>query len=207
VSEVGGVPNWTVPPGGSAAGGGLGGSVGAEDDAILLGNGAGSVKASNLYGSEAAPGFIAIGGKTAGEVGIKHHQGSVIIAQVRTADDSDHAAISALRPTYNVTLDSIIGSDITAPFAVITNRTNSVALKTITLPAAPLNGESYTFINIDADGLLIQAQGSQVIRLGASVSTAAGSATATDVGARLDLVYIGQGFAWVGLASGTWTLA
>lgn len=194
--------------GAGGAGGGLSGSVGEVDDAILLGDGAGGVKPSILYGSEAIPGFIGIGGKTAAEVGIKHHQGSIIIAQARTADDSAHAAFSGLRPTYNVSSDSIIGSDITAPHAIVTNRTSSAAQKIITLPAAPVNGECYRFVNIDADGLQIDAQGSSVIRSGTVVSTAGGTFSTTDVGASTELCYIGQGFAWVAIGTlGTWAAA
>jgi hypothetical protein len=199
---------WSFPPPSGGAGGGLGGSVGAEDDAILLGDGA-AVKPSNVYGSETGEaGLIRIGGKTAGQVAIKHHQGSIIIAQARTADDSAHAAFSGLRPTYNISADSTIGSDITAPHAVITNRTSSAAQKIVTLPASPMNGECYRFVNIDADGLQLDAQGSHVIRSGTAVSSAGGTFTTTDVGAATDLCYIGQGFAWVAVGTeGTWTPA
>jgi hypothetical protein len=195
---------------GGGAAGGIEGSTGATDDAVLLADGTGgaATKPSNLFASETGEaGMIKLGGTTAGQVGIKHHQGSVIIAQARTADDSAHAALSGLRPCYNLSSDSTIGSDVTAPDAVITNRTNSTAEKIITLPAVPLNGESYTFINVDADGLKVQAAGSQLIYIGTSVSSAGGTVASTDVCARLDLVYIGQRLAWVGLISGSWVLA
>ena len=189
---------------------GIGGSTGNLDGAVIAADGTGgaTVKASNIFVTvEGAPGMVKLGGTTAGQVGLKHHQGSLITVIARTADDAAHASISALRPTYNLSADSTIGIDVTTPDAVITNRTNSAAQKVFTLPATPVAGEGYTFVNVDADGLKVQLQGAQLIYIGTSVSTAGGSASTTDICARLDIVYISQRSAWVGLASGTWTLA
>lgn len=75
----------------------------------------------------------------------------------------------------------------------------------VQLPASPQVGTRYVFVVLQAsDALTVIAQGSHKIIVGASQSTAGGSASSSTLGARLDLVYAGQNI-WSGLSAGTWT--
>jgi hypothetical protein len=75
-----------------------------------------------------------------------------------------------------------------------------------TLPASPTAGTVFEFAVIGSDQLTIQAQGSQVIYIGGSASTAGGSAASSTQGSYLRIVYVATN-QWHCLAAGTWTLA
>lgn len=77
---------------------------------------------------------------------------------------------------------------------------------TVTLPAAPTAGTWYIFDIIGTDEMTVQAQGSHVIRVGSSVSSAAGTAKSSTRGSSMHLHYAAANL-WVGMISGTWTLA
>lgn len=78
-----------------------------------------------------------------------------------------------------------------------------------TLPASPSQGDTIKFIVDHASQVLtIQATGTQVIRLGSSVTSAAGSAVSTARGDEITLVYRSTGTLWVADSSiGNWTLS
>ena len=79
------------------------------------------------------------------------------------------------------------------------------ALVTFTLPTAAA-GLRYTFVVTDADGLKALAASGDTIRLGASVSGAAGFATSTTIGDVLTLVAVND-TEWIATAyAGTWTV-
>lgn len=79
---------------------------------------------------------------------------------------------------------------------------------TLTLPTSAAQGTVYTFMVATAANLVIQAPASETIRIGASVSSAAGTATNGAVGSAITLVKLTSN-SWYAKAApnGTWTLA
>lgn len=79
---------------------------------------------------------------------------------------------------------------------------------TATLPGAPSQGDTISFALDTANVLTIQASGTQVIRVGSSVSSAAGTAVSTDIGDSITLVYRASSTSWIATSViGTFTLA
>jgi len=76
----------------------------------------------------------------------------------------------------------------------------------VTLPTSPTAGAWYEFVVLNTDEITVQAAGSQVIYIGSSASSAGGTAKSSTKGSRLNLTFSGPNL-WIGLASGTWTLA
>ena len=72
-----------------------------------------------------------------------------------------------------------------------------VGTTTSTLPASPIEGNTVRYIVDTASILTIQATGTQVIRLGADVSGAAGTAVNTVIGDAIELIYRTSGTKWI----------
>ena len=84
--------------------------------------------------------------------------------------------------------------------------TGAGALNYHTLPTA-VAGTTFTFIVTEANGIVITANAGDVITIGGSSSTAAGTATSTDLGAVVNLVAI-DATTWHSFGhTGTWVLA
>lgn len=79
----------------------------------------------------------------------------------------------------------------------------ATAIHNFNLPVAAV-GLNYTFVVQDADGMTINAQGDDTIRVGYLVSAAAGNAQSTDIGAVLKLVAINSTEWLATFASGEW---
>lgn len=78
---------------------------------------------------------------------------------------------------------------------------------TASLPASPSQGDTVSFALDTANVLTIQASGSQVIRVGSSVSSAAGTAVSTAQGDSITLVYRASSTSWIATSViGTFTL-
>jgi hypothetical protein len=91
-----------------------------------------------------------------------------------------------------------------------TTHTNAGAAGAITivLPAATALGCTITFVVVVAQNLVVDAAGTDLIRIGASVTAAGGTATNAVAGSVLTLRNVVAG-SWysVGTPTGTWTLA
>ncbi len=85
---------------------------------------------------------------------------------------------------------------------------NATAAVTLTLPAAPSNGDVCDFLASTAGALVILAAGTQKIRQGTVISAAGGSATSSTIGASMHLVYMATGTTWyaIGGPQGTWNI-
>jgi len=84
----------------------------------------------------------------------------------------------------------------------------STAAITLTLPAIATDGDFVDFIVDAAAALTIQANAGQKIRLGANISTAAGTATSTAHGDAISLVYRQATLTWLTWNEiGNWLLA
>lgn len=83
------------------------------------------------------------------------------------------------------------------------------ATATATLPPAPSQGDTIKFFVDTTDILTIQASGTQIIRLGNTVSSAGGTCVSTDQGDSLELTYRSSDTCWCTIAgaNGNWTLA
>lgn len=84
----------------------------------------------------------------------------------------------------------------------------STAAVTLTLPAAPAQGNTVAFIADTASALIIQANTGQTIRLGSSTSSVAGAATNSQRGDGMTLVYRSADTTWLcwNSPTGTWNL-
>jgi hypothetical protein len=82
------------------------------------------------------------------------------------------------------------------------------ATATATLPASPAQGDTIAFEVDSASGILtIQANTGQIIRIGKTVSAAAGTAASNFEGDAVVLVYRTVDTSWQGIQSiGTWTV-
>lgn len=91
--------------------------------------------------------------------------------------------------------------------AANTNYFASAAV-TLTLPAAPAQGNTIEIIVDTASTVVVQANTGQTIRIGQSVSSSAGSATSVDRGNGLKLVYRAATTSWIqqNAPQGTWNL-
>jgi len=129
-------------------------------------------------------GFIALGGNVNTFAAIKGTTSGAVL-QARLGDDTGPAGFQA---------KEVIGAFVSSPVTVSADDTGKVfsnegaaALAVYNLPAAAA-GLTYTFVVQDADGIQIDAQAGDTIRLATSVSSSGGTATSTDIGSALILV-------------------
>ena len=82
------------------------------------------------------------------------------------------------------------------------------ATSTATLPSAPTEGDTIAFIVDTTQILTIQANTGQLIRVGTTVSAAAGTCVSNFRGDSIELVYRSTGTTWfsLGAPEGTWTI-
>lgn len=81
------------------------------------------------------------------------------------------------------------------------------ATATGTLPASPNEGDTISFIVDTTQFLTIQANTGQKIRLGTTISAAAGTGVNNFRGDAIELVYRSTGTTWIATTSiGTWTI-
>ncbi len=100
--------------------------------------------------------------------------------------------------------------DYAAPAIVPSNSgANDTVGTTLTLPAAPQNGEVCSFLTSVVGSTVIQASGAQVIAINNGFSSAGGTATSLAQGDSVTLAYMASSDTWwsIGTALGIWTLA
>ena len=122
-----------------------------------------------------------------------------------TSDPSNHQIIFTATPSVS----EIPWTDEATSFtAVVNNGYFATAALTATLPSAPTQGQVVD-IAVDSSGtVIIQAASGQVIRLGNSTSSTAGTATSTAIGSSLQMVYRASNSEWFVIATqGSWILA
>ena len=80
---------------------------------------------------------------------------------------------------------------------------------TASLPAIPSQGNIISFVVDTSDSLVIQASGTQKIRIGVAISTAGGTASNTLQGDALTLIYHSATDSWISIpgAQGVWNLS
>jgi hypothetical protein len=100
-------------------------------------------------------------------------------------------------------------TDQNASFAAAVNNGYFVtAAATATLPAAPTQGQFVQIETTTASSIVIQANTGQVIRMGSSASSTAGTATSAAIGNSVYLVYRSANTSWYSVSTeGTWTMA
>jgi len=84
----------------------------------------------------------------------------------------------------------------------------ATAAETLTLPASPAQGDTIVIDVVTASAVIIQANTGQIIRLGNTVSSTAGTATSSAQGDVITLTYRATTTTWHGRGSqGNWVLA
>jgi len=107
-----------------------------------------------------------------------------------------------------LTINGPVFSDTTAATLVSDNGYFATAAGTYTLPAAPAQGEMIIIACDTTGAVAVTANSGQVIRLGSSVSSTAGTLTSTARGDSLTLRYRSSGAVWISVSSiGNWTVA
>lgn len=171
----------------------------------------------NFYGALAVAGTSPV--RTNG-TGANESTLQVQTSQALAAADSTKVGLSnfdsasfSVTATGFVTL--VVGgstwSDVSGAFSPLKNTGYFITgTATGTLPAAPAQGDTIKFFVDHATQLLtIDAPGTQIIRLGALVTSAGGTAISTVRGDSVELVYRTADTCWcaVGGFVGTWTIA
>lgn len=114
------------------------------------------------------------------------------------------SSFQAFTPTTAVTWSA----QSTGFTAAVANGYICTAALTATLPASPSNGDLVSIIVDTTGSVVIQAATGQFIRIQASVSTSAGTATSTARGNAVSLTYNSSDTTWIAYSSlTTWTLA
>lgn len=91
--------------------------------------------------------------------------------------------------------------------AVITNGYFVTAAATATLPASPSQGNTIQIVADTASAIVVQANTGQFIRVSNVISSSAGTATSTERGDSLILVYRASDTTWISTATnGNWLL-
>ena len=115
--------------------------------------------------------------------------------------------------TPNITLEvedsGFVWNDISGAFSILKNNGYFItATASGTLPASPSQGDTVKFFVDTTDILTITAAGSQIIRFGATVTAAGGTAVNTLRGDSVELTYRASDTCWCAIAgfSGVWNL-
>lgn len=102
-------------------------------------------------------------------------------------------------------------NDVSGAFSPLKNNGYFITgTATGTLPASPAQGDTIAFfVDHASQFLTIRCSGSQIIRLGSLVSSAAGSAISTLQGDSVELVYRASDTCWCAVSgiTGTWLMA
>lgn len=107
-----------------------------------------------------------------------------------------------------LTINSVVFTDTTAATLAVDNGYFATAAGAYTLPAAPAQGEQVIIFCDTTGAVAVTANTGQVIRIGSSVSSTAGTLTSTARGDALTLRYRTSGAVWATIASmGNWTVA
>lgn len=147
---------------------------------------------------------------TAG-VNIQEVDGSPTVLNTGISGDGGIAylhRVAAKSSTPNTLSASVTGGTLQPSMVFNDNGASAATVIEFDLPAATTIGNSYTFQVIDADGGGIKVDlpaGSDLIRAGASVTTAGGDITSTVIGSSITIVCSISGV-WIATSStGTWT--
>lgn len=168
---------------------------------ILTSNGAATLP---TWQSAPASGIQTLTGNTGGAISPSSGNVNVI------GSGSISVAGSGSTLTISGGSSGLTWSDVSAPTTVAVNSGSFAADQiTLTLPASPTQGSLCSFIVDNSIGpLTIQANTSQFIRFGNSISSSGGTATSVAQGDSLSLVFRVDTLSWIAYASvGNWTTA
>lgn len=107
-----------------------------------------------------------------------------------------------------LTINSVVFTDTTAATLEVDNGYFATAAGTYVLPGSPAQGELVIIVCDTAGAVVVDAPGTQLIRLGSSVTSAGGTLTSTAIGDSLTLRYRTSNTTWHAVSSvGNWTVA
>jgi len=116
--------------------------------------------------------------------------------------------VTTIAAANDIYVRSVEWNDVAAPtLALVDNGYFDLGPTTITLPVAPAQGEQVRVISVNS-GTIVQASGAQVITVGNVTSSPGGTATGTDTGDCLVLIYNLGLDRWIAESVlGNWSLA
>lgn len=128
-----------------------------------------------------------------------------LASNLRTADAAVLAAVNSLASVFGAFVVDADGRTITAAEnGTIYSNEGASAIDPFILPGAAA-GLRYSFIVQDADGIRVTAASGDTIRVGASVSGAAGKIEATAIGSAITIVAV-NATEWIAVSNIlTWT--
>lgn len=197
------IPRYNGVPSG---GGGVEGSTGAADNRVLRSDGAGgsTIQASDLVLADDES--LSFGGVGATHPTIVPTVAAAPRFALSNGDGTLQAGLCAIRRSSSIA----DGVEVALPnnadgrtlYRITVNAQRTVLLS----DAAQIGWDALFVVPVAAGELIIQAPTGHVINIAGSPSTSGGTATSTQEGAALLLCYADTNL-WIGIASGTWTLA
>jgi hypothetical protein len=193
-----------ISAGRSSSAGGSGdvaGPASATDNALprFDGTGGKTLQDSSVLVTDGASPIVQLGGATSAFPALKRSGATI---QVRLADDSGPTHLTHTLPALARTTDFSPSAD---QVGLAFHNNGAGGPVVATLPAATV-GLWYRFVVHEAQSFQLQADGTDVLYVGASASSAGGTVTSSTVGSELLLSCTRAG-RWTSLAVGVWVAA
>jgi hypothetical protein len=152
-------------------------------------------------------GFVSLNGSTSGAVTQLDADSGFAIPTAGVITIKGGAGVTTSAGGSILTVSSVEWQDVAAPtLAVVDTGYMDFGPTTITLPAAPAQGEQVRILSVNAP-TVVQADVAHTITIGNVTSSAGGTATGSDTGDCLVLVYVASASRWSAESViGNWTL-
>lgn len=179
----------------------------AETAAVALASNRGTASFENIA-FQVTDGFVSLANSTTGAVTSLTGDTGTAFPSGGTISIVGGPGVTTSGSGNTITIASVIWSNAGGPVTVLPDSgTFDVVGTTITLPAAPVQGEECRFVSV-ATPTVIQAVGAQTIQIGTAISSVAGTCTGANVGDSVVLVYFAAFDRWYSVATnGNWVLA
>lgn len=195
-----------IQPSGGTGGGGVGGSTGASDNRVLRSDGAGgaTAQASDLVLADDES--LSFGGAGATNPAIVPTVAAAPRFAMSNGDGTLQAGLCAIRRSSSIADGVEVALPNNADGRTLYRLTVATTRTVLLSDTAQIGWDALFVVPVASGELIVQAPPGHVINVAGSASTSGGTATSTQKGAALLLCYADTSL-WIGIASGTWTLA